>query len=112
MIVLLFARACFGDLFSASPSRRGQVKIPLFVVPPKVLVSARSIAPIEDRARGQEWQNIELRECVIVSDEAMSFSQSTKLKAWRAEHLSLSTRGDELRGWGERTRTHTTSMTA
>jgi hypothetical protein len=38
---------------------------------------------------GKEWQHIELRECVIVSDEAMSYRQSTLLKAWRAEHLSL-----------------------
>jgi hypothetical protein len=38
---------------------------------------------------GNEWLDIELRECVIVSDEAMSVSQSGKLKVWRTDHLSL-----------------------
>jgi hypothetical protein len=38
---------------------------------------------------GNEWQDIELRECVTVSDETMSVSQSDKLKVWRTDYLSL-----------------------
>lgn len=38
---------------------------------------------------GIEWQYIELKDCLVISDEALSYRQSTFLKQWRLEHISL-----------------------
>jgi hypothetical protein len=35
------------------------------------------------------WKGIELQECMVVSDETISYAQSVMLKQWRLEHLSL-----------------------
>jgi hypothetical protein len=35
------------------------------------------------------WKNIELVECIVMSDEALTYAQSLMLKQWRLEHLSL-----------------------
>jgi hypothetical protein len=35
------------------------------------------------------WKNIELVECIVISDEALTYAQSLMLKQWRLEHLSL-----------------------
>lgn len=35
------------------------------------------------------WREIELRDCMVLSDEALTYAQSTMLKQWRLEHLSL-----------------------
>lgn len=37
----------------------------------------------------QAWQGVELIYCDPVSDEALTYRQSTMLKQWRLEHLSL-----------------------
>lgn len=37
----------------------------------------------------QQWRHIELRECIVISDEALTYRQWTFLKQWRMEHLSL-----------------------
>ena len=36
-----------------------------------------------------QWQQIELRDCVIMSDESLTYSQYLHLVEWRAEGLSL-----------------------
>jgi hypothetical protein len=38
---------------------------------------------------GKGWQEIELLECEPISDEAMSYAMSTRLKRWNADYLSL-----------------------
>jgi hypothetical protein len=38
---------------------------------------------------GAGWQHIELRSCEVLSDEAISYAQSQKLREWRLEHVSL-----------------------
>lgn len=38
---------------------------------------------------GVRWQNIELRECIVVSDQAMTVAQSHALRSWHADHISL-----------------------
>jgi hypothetical protein len=35
------------------------------------------------------WRDIELLECMIMSDQALTYAQSVLLKQWRLEHLSL-----------------------
>lgn len=35
------------------------------------------------------WREIELLDCMAMSDEALTYAQSTLLKQWRLEHLSL-----------------------
>ena len=35
------------------------------------------------------WRDIELLECMVMSDEALTYAQSVLLKQWRLEHLSL-----------------------
>lgn len=35
------------------------------------------------------WREIELLDCIVMSDEALTYAQSTLLKQWRLEHLSL-----------------------
>jgi hypothetical protein len=35
------------------------------------------------------WKDIELLECMVISDEALTYAQSVLLKQWRLEHLSL-----------------------
>jgi hypothetical protein len=35
------------------------------------------------------WENIELCGCTVMSDEALTYAQSTLFKQWRLEHLSL-----------------------
>jgi hypothetical protein len=35
------------------------------------------------------WRLIELRDCVAMSDEAMTFRQSLRLKKWNVDYLSL-----------------------
>lgn len=35
------------------------------------------------------WREIELVECMVMMDEALTYAQSTVLKQWRLEHLSL-----------------------
>ena len=35
------------------------------------------------------WREIELLACMVMSDEALTYAQSTLLKQWRLEHLSL-----------------------
>jgi hypothetical protein len=35
------------------------------------------------------WKQIELLDCMVMSDEALTYAQSTLLKQWRLEHLSL-----------------------
>jgi hypothetical protein len=35
------------------------------------------------------WTEIELQDCTVISDEALSYGQSLVLKEWRLEHLSL-----------------------
>ena len=35
------------------------------------------------------WREIELVECLVMSDEALTYAQSVMLKQWRLEHLSL-----------------------
>lgn len=39
--------------------------------------------------KNTEWQHIELKSCTVMSDEALTYRQSTMLKQWRLEHLSL-----------------------
>ncbi|MFZ1138582.1 MAG: hypothetical protein WAN76_05360 [Candidatus Sulfotelmatobacter sp.] len=36
-----------------------------------------------------QWRDIELLECVVIADEAMTYRQSLQFKEWRLEHLSL-----------------------
>jgi len=38
---------------------------------------------------GKTWKEIELLECIVMSDDALTYAQSTLLKQWRLEHLSL-----------------------
>jgi hypothetical protein len=40
-------------------------------------------------AATQGWQYIELRDCMVLSDQAMTVAQSQALKQWRLEHMSL-----------------------
>jgi hypothetical protein len=35
------------------------------------------------------WREIELVDCMVMSDEALTYAQSTAFKQWRLEHLSL-----------------------
>jgi hypothetical protein len=35
------------------------------------------------------WRDIELLECIVMSDQALTYAQSLLLKQWRLEHLSL-----------------------
>lgn len=35
------------------------------------------------------WQYIELKDCSVMSDESLTYRQSTFLKQWRLEHISL-----------------------
>lgn len=35
------------------------------------------------------WEEIELRRCDVISDEGLSYKQSTLLRQWRMEHISL-----------------------
>jgi hypothetical protein len=37
----------------------------------------------------RSWRDIELCECTTISDEALTYAQSTLFKQWRLEHLSL-----------------------
>jgi hypothetical protein len=52
-------------------------------------------AAIEDSFRakccpdGEIWKFIELRECHVISDEAMSIAMSDRLKRWHADYISL-----------------------
>ncbi len=39
--------------------------------------------------KDKSWEYIELRECMVISDEALTYAQSAMLKQWRLEHLSL-----------------------
>jgi hypothetical protein len=39
--------------------------------------------------RDNSWRDIELLECMVMSDEALTYAQSGLLKQWRLEHLSL-----------------------
>lgn len=36
------------------------------------------------------WKEIELRFCDVISDEALTYKQSTQLKLWRLDYISLS----------------------
>ena len=36
-----------------------------------------------------KWTSVELCDCIEISDEALSYAQSQRLKEWRFEHLSL-----------------------
>lgn len=36
------------------------------------------------------WVDIELRDCEVMSENALTYKQSTELKQWRLEHISLS----------------------
>lgn len=38
---------------------------------------------------GNTWREIELRHCDVLSDEALSYRQSTSLQQWRIEYISL-----------------------
>jgi hypothetical protein len=40
-------------------------------------------------AKNNSWRDIELLECMVMSDEALTYAQSVMLKQWRLEHLSL-----------------------
>ena len=46
------------------------------------------------KSKEGHWQNIELRDCKIVSEEALSYKAWKLLKPWRLEHISL--REDQL----------------
>jgi hypothetical protein len=37
----------------------------------------------------KSWREIELVDCMVMSDAALTYAQSTLLKQWRLEHLSL-----------------------
>ena len=39
--------------------------------------------------KNNRWTEIELQDCTVMSDEALSYGQSHILKEWRLEHLSL-----------------------
>lgn len=39
--------------------------------------------------KNKSWRDIELLECMVMSDEALTYAQSVMLKQWRLEHLSL-----------------------
>ena len=39
--------------------------------------------------KNKSWREIELVECMVMSDEALTYAQSLMLKQWRLEHLSL-----------------------
>jgi hypothetical protein len=39
--------------------------------------------------KNNSWRDIELLECMVMSDAALTYVQSTLLKQWRLEHLSL-----------------------
>lgn len=39
--------------------------------------------------KNNRWTEIELEDCTVMSDEALSYGQSLVLKEWRLEHLSL-----------------------
>jgi hypothetical protein len=39
--------------------------------------------------RDNSWRDIELLECMVMSDQALTYAQSGLLKQWRLEHLSL-----------------------
>jgi len=36
-----------------------------------------------------QWEHIELKDCEVMSDEALTYRQSTFFKQWRLEHISL-----------------------
>jgi hypothetical protein len=40
-------------------------------------------------AATKNWEDIELVDCAAISDEAMSFADSQKLKQWNLDYLSL-----------------------
>jgi hypothetical protein len=40
-------------------------------------------------AKNNSWRDIELLECMVMSDEALTYAQSVMLKQWRLEQLSL-----------------------
>jgi hypothetical protein len=39
--------------------------------------------------KDNSWRDIELLECMVMSDQALTYAQSVLLKQWRLEHLSL-----------------------
>lgn len=39
--------------------------------------------------KGRGWKQIELRDCTVLSDEAMTVKQAQELKQWRMDHVSL-----------------------
>jgi hypothetical protein len=39
--------------------------------------------------KNNRWTEIELQDCTVMSDEALSVAQMLALKEWRLEHLSL-----------------------
>jgi hypothetical protein len=49
-------------------------------------------AAFHDRCQDKqtnEWRGIELVECSAISDEALTYAMSLKLKRWNADHVSL-----------------------
>jgi hypothetical protein len=39
--------------------------------------------------KDDSWRDIELLECMVMSDQGLTYAQSVLLKQWRLEHLSL-----------------------
>lgn len=54
-------------------------------------LTAKSIQSIfEDKCKhGSEWKWIELLDISVISDEALTYAQSTQLIRWQADHISL-----------------------
>jgi hypothetical protein len=64
--------------------------------PDKALTAATQVKQEIEKAfreklyvEGTGWRHIELRDCLVMSDEALTYRQSTLLKQWRLEHISL-----------------------
>lgn len=54
----------------------------------KKVIQEAFMAKLLDKKSGK-WQNIELRYCDVISEEALSYRQFSLMKPWRLEYISL-----------------------